>query len=178
MKREVGIPNKCTGSVMNNRSGDSIVRSTGTSSHSSFLIKSMIHYECYTDGAYSSARNQGGIGIVFLRNGERVMDYSKGFKDTTNNRMEIGAALYILKCFKRPVDKITIYTDSMYVIGCATLGWKRKKNIELWKQFDEEYRRVSKLCPSITFQHVKGHAENKWNNYVDQLAVAASHELL
>lgn len=138
----------------------------------------MINYECYTDGAYSSARNQGGIGIVFIRNGEKVFEYSKGFKDTTNNRMEIFAALAALKALVKPVDTITIYTDSMYVIGCATLGWKRKKNVVLWESFDREFTRVSKLCPNIQFQHVKGHADNKWNNYVDRLAVAASQELL
>ena len=138
----------------------------------------MANYECYTDGAYSSARNQGGIGVVFLRNGQKVLEYSKGFKDTTNNRMEIGAALAVFKCFRKPVESITIYTDSMYVIGCATLGWKRNKNLALWKMFDTEYERVSKLCPNIEFQHVKGHADNQWNNYVDKLAVNASQELL
>lgn len=138
----------------------------------------MISYECYSDGAYSSSRNQGGVGIVLLRNKQKVFEFSKGFKDTTNNKMEIVAALMVLKCFKKPVDHITIFTDSMYVIGCATLGWQRKKNIFLWKLFDEEYTRVSALCPNIEFQHVKGHADNKWNNYVDKLAVNASQELL
>lgn len=138
----------------------------------------MINYECYSDGAYSSARNQGGVGVVFIRNGIKVFEYSKGFKNTTNNKMEIAAALMVLKCLKKPIDSLTIYTDSMYVIGCATLGWKRKKNILLWKIFDEEFERISKLCPVIKFQHVKGHAGDKWNNYVDKLAVSASQELL
>lgn len=138
----------------------------------------MISYECYTDGAYSSVRNQGGIGVVFLRNGKKVFEKSQGYKDTTNNQMEIVAALLVLKSFKSPVDSITIYTDSMYVIGCATRGWKRKKNVMLWQVFDLEFERVSKLCPNITFQHVKGHADNYWNNYVDKLAVSASQELL
>lgn len=138
----------------------------------------MINYECFTDGAYSASRDQGGVGIVFIRNNQKVFEYSRGFKNTTNNRMEIGAVLLTLSCFNAKVDSITIYTDSMYVIGCATLGWKRKKNKVLWDQFDKEYQRVSKLCSNITFQHVKGHAENKWNNYVDKLAVSASHELL
>lgn len=138
----------------------------------------MINYECYTDGAYSSIRNQGGIGIIFIRNNQKVFEFSKGFKNTTNNRMEIGAVLLTLSCFNAKVDSITIYTDSMYVIGCATLGWKRKKNKALWRQFDEEFKRVSELCPAIIFKHVKGHAENKWNNYVDKLAVSASHEIL
>ena len=138
----------------------------------------MINYECYTDGAYSSVRNQGGIGIVFLRNGKKTVEYSRGFKQTTNNKMEILASLFALKCIKTPIDSLTIYTDSMYVIGCATLGWKRKKNVVLWEAFDREMKRVSSLCPNIKFQHVKGHSENHWNNYVDHLAVNASHELL
>jgi ribonuclease HI len=138
----------------------------------------MINYECYTDGAYSSSRNQGGIGVVFLKNGEKISEYSKGFKNTTNNRMEISAALAVFKCFKKPIDSLIIYTDSMYVIGCATLGWKRKKNVKLWQIFDKEFNRISKLCPNIQFKHVKGHAENYWNNYVDKLAVNASQELL
>lgn len=138
----------------------------------------MITYEIYTDGAYSSARNQGGVGIVFLKNGNKVFEYSHGFKNTTNNRMEIRAALLALKCFKQSVDSIIIYTDSMYVIGCAILGWKRKKNINLWNEFDKELERVSKLCSDITFKHVKGHDSNYWNNYVDKLAVEASQELL
>lgn len=138
----------------------------------------MINYECYTDGAYSSVRNQGGIGIVFLRNGEKTVEYSRGFKQTTNNKMEILASLFVLKSIKSPIDSLTIYTDSMYVIGCATLGWKRKKNVVLWEAFDREMKRISSLCPNIKFQHVKGHSENHWNNYVDHLAVNASHELL
>ena len=138
----------------------------------------MINYECYTDGAYSSVRNQGGIGIVFLRNGEKTVEYSRGFKQTTNNKMEILASLFALKSIKAPIDSLTIYTDSMYVIGCATLGWKRKKNVVLWEAFDREMKRVSSLCPNIKFQHVKGHSESHWNNYVDHLAVNASHELL
>lgn len=138
----------------------------------------MINYECYTDGAYSSTRNQGGVGIVFLRNGTKILEYSRGYKKTTNNQMEITAALIALKGFKKSVDSIIIYTDSMYVIGCATLGWKRNKNKILWKLFDEEFKRVSQICPNIKFQHVKGHSENTWNNYVDKLAVQASHELL
>ena len=105
----------------------------------------MINYECFTDGAYSSSRNQGGVGIVFIRNNQKVFEFSRGFKNTTNNRMEIGAVLLTLSCFNAKVDSITIYTDSMYVIGCATLGWKRKKNKALWNQFDQEFQRVSKL---------------------------------
>ena len=96
--------------------------------------------------------------------------------------MELGAIILGLRAFKKPVDSIIIVSDSMYCIGCATQGWKRKKNQELWKAFDKEYARVSTLCPNITWKHVKGHQDDdseltKWNNYVDKLAVRASHEV-
>ena len=138
----------------------------------------MINYECYTDGAYSPLRDQGGVGVVYIRNGIKLFEYSKGFKKTTNNRMEILAVLVVLRSIKSKIDTLTIYTDSMYVIGCATLGWKRNKNLAMWNMFDSELARVSKLCPNIQFQHVKGHSNNQWNNYVDKLAVNASQELL
>lgn len=138
----------------------------------------MINYECYTDGAYSPARDQGGVGVVYIRNGIKLFEYSKGFKKTTNNRMEILAVLVVLRSIKSKIDTLTIYTDSMYVIGCATLGWKRNKNLAMWNMFDSEFARVAKLCPNIQFQHVKGHSNNQWNNYVDKLAVNASQELL
>ena len=138
----------------------------------------MINYECYTDGAYSLSRDQGGVGVVYIRNGVKLFEYSKGFKKTTNNRMEILAVLVVLRSIKSKIDTLTIYTDSMYVIGCSILGWKRNKNLVLWNMFDSELARVSKLCPNIKLQHVKGHANNQWNNYVDKLAVNASQELL
>lgn len=138
----------------------------------------MINYECYTDGAYSPSLNQGGVGIVYIRNGIKLFEYSKGFKKTTNNRMEILAVLVVLRSIKSKIDTLTIYTDSMYVIGCATLGWKRNKNLALWNMFDSELARVLQLCPNMQFKHVKGHSNNQWNNYVDKLAVNASQELL
>ena len=138
----------------------------------------MNRYECYTDGAYSFSRNQGGVGIVFIKNDEKIFEFSKGFKNTTNNQMEIVAVLMVLKSIKSKIDHLIIYTDSMYVIGCATLNWSRKKNITLWNKFDEEFKRVSNLCPTIEFKHVKGHSNNQWNNYVDKLAVEASKELI
>lgn len=138
----------------------------------------MVNYECYTDGAYSSSRDQGGIGIIFLRNGRKVLEYSRAFKKTTNNQMELGAVITVLQTIKKNIDSLVIYTDSMYVIGCATLGWKRKKNTLLWKKFDSEMERVRQLCPNIEFKHVKGHASDKWNNFVDKLAVSASQEFL
>ena len=80
------------------------------------------------------------------------------------------------------IDSLTIVSDSMYVIGCVTKGWKRKKNVKLWEEFDRQYSRVKELCPKIEFIHVRGHQKDdselaKWNNYVDKLAVNASKQI-
>lgn len=136
-----------------------------------------MNYELYTDGAYSSSRNQGGIGFVILKDGELVASYSKMYKNTTNIKMELLAVIHGLMAFKKPIDSLNIYTDSMYVIGCSTLGWKRKANQKYWALFDKVLKDFKKLCPNIKLNHVKGHADNKWNNMVDNLAVNASKEV-
>ena len=99
------------------------------------------------------------------------------YQHVTNNKMELGAVIIALRMIKGEIDSLTIYTDSMYVLGCATLGWKRKKNALLWEEFDKQYKRVQELCPKIEFVHVKGHAGNKYNEIVDDLAVKASQEI-
>lgn len=128
----------------------------------------------YTDGSYSTLKDQGGIGIVMLEDGVKSLEYSNMYKRTTNNQMELGAVIIALRLVKKPYDSIVIYTDSQYVIGCATLGWKRKKNVKLWLEYDTQMSRVSKLCPDIAFQHVKGHNGDQWNEYCDKIAVKAS----
>lgn len=137
----------------------------------------MGQYTLITDGAYSSSRDQGGIGLVFLKNGEKILEYSKMYKGVTNNMMELGAVIVGLRLIKKPIDSLVIITDSMYVIGCATKGWKRKKNVALWQEFDTQYERVKALCSDIRFEHVKGHDGDKWNEYCDKLAVKASQSV-
>ena len=131
----------------------------------------------YTDGAYSSSRDQGGIGLVILSDGKPVQQFSKMYKHTTNNQMELGAIIIVLRAIKGPIDSLTIYTDSMYCIGCATLGWKRKKNQKMWEEFDKQYERVKTLCPNIKFEHIKGHNGDKYNEICDKLAVKASQSI-
>jgi ribonuclease HI len=135
------------------------------------------NYTLITDGAYSPIRDQGGVGIVFLREDEKILEYSKSFKGVTNNQMELGAVILGLRFIKSPIDSLTIVSDSMYVIGCATLGWKRKKNVKLWEEFDKQFSRVKQLCPDIKFKHVKGHTGDKWNEYCDKLASNATQLL-
>lgn len=134
-------------------------------------------YTLITDGAYSSSRDQGGIGLVFLKEDKKILEYSKMYKGVTNNMMELGAVITGLRFIKRPIDSLTIVSDSMYVIGCATKGWKRKKNVKLWEEFDKQFERVKQLCPNVEFKHVKGHSGDKWNERADKLAVTASQKL-
>lgn len=138
----------------------------------------MNNYIIYTDGAYSSKRNQGGVGIVILKDDKLIQRFNKAYKNTTNNRMELIAVITALKAVQKEINSLIIYTDSMYVIGCATLDWKRKKNILLWKVFDEALEKAQSLVKSqITFEHVKGHEGDKYNEICDTLAVRASqHE--
>ena len=125
--------------------------------------------EVYTDGAYSSSRNQGGLGIVFIKDDKVIAKFSKTYKNTTNNRMELMAVIIALRSIKDE-NEITIYSDSMYVIGTATQGWKRKKNLDLWEKYDA----VIDSFKTVTFKHVKGHSTNMFNNLCDEMAVAAS----
>lgn len=135
----------------------------------------MVKYEIYTDGAYSPNKDVGGVGIVILRDGQVVQQFSKDFKHTTNNKMELIAVILALKAVKQPVDNLIIYSDSMYVIGCATLGWKRKKNQLLWEMYDECFSKAQEFVKTpIQFVHIKGHNGNKYNEICDTLAVNAT----
>lgn len=141
-----------------------------------------MNYTLICDGAYSSARDSGGLAFVFLRDGKLILEYSKKVEHTTNNRMELGAIITGLLAIKKPIDSLTIVSDSMYCIGTITKNWKRKKNQDLWGIFDLVYSRVKKLCSNIQFVHTKGHQKDdseftKWNNHCDKLAVAASQKL-
>lgn len=117
----------------------------------------------FADGAYSSLRNQGGWAFYIPK--DNILKYN-GLVNTTNNRMEILACIKVFAYLinNNIKDDITLYTDSMYVIGTATKNWQQKKNKDLWEVF-------FKLIPeNITFQHVKGHSGDENNNKVDTWA--------
>lgn len=134
--------------------------------------------QIYTDGAYKSSIDQGGIGIVWIKDNKVFKKYSKGFKHTTNNKMELIAMLCAFKSIKTSMEEVEFISDSQYVLGCLTKGWKKKKNIELWNILDKEYERVKSLVKNIKFTHVRGHQDCFGNNLADELASNASLELL
>lgn len=129
----------------------------------------------YTDGACHGSTGIGGIGIVFVNNNEIIYQFNKQYTNTTNNRMEITAIIYALHAISKPINSITIYSDSQYALGCITKGWKRKKNIDLWNLFDKVYNTAKSFCSDIQFTWVKGHNINEFNNIADKLAVEASN---
>lgn len=138
----------------------------------------MNHITIYTDGAYSSSRKQGGVGVVFVKNDSVVGTISKMFQNVTNNKMELAAVIMALKnVLKNKWEDVTIVTDSQYVIGCATQGWKRKKNERLWYRFDLLKQELDSRKININFNWVHGHNGDKYNEIADKLAVEASQEL-
>ena len=127
----------------------------------------------YTDGAYSSSRNQGGWAFVVIQDNKVIYKEYDGLINTTNNRMEIMGMLKALEWINKnsiPLP-IKIYTDSMYVIGTLTLNWKMKKNIDLWQIL------IPLVNKDIDYLHVKGHDGNKFNEECDKWAVFGSNLL-
>ena len=90
-------------------------------------LKIVNNYILAVDGAYSSKFNQMGIGILFIKDDKEIIRYSNSYKGGTNNIAEMMALLVGLRMIKNPINSLTIYSDSMYVIGCLTKNWARKK---------------------------------------------------
>lgn len=142
----------------------------------------MINYQIFTDGSYRSSKNRMGIGVIWLKNGEKVYQYSKGIKGGTNNIAELSAIYVALRSIKNNINSLVIYSDSEYSIGCITNeAWKPKKNIQLIQTIKNQLIETQKLVSTpIEFVHVRGHQKDtseftKWNNLVDNLAQAESN---
>lgn len=124
----------------------------------------------YTDGAYAPSRNKGGWAFVVIKDNKKIHSSFFGEEETTNNRMEIQAVIEaIIWAKENKLTEIEIFTDSMYVIGTMSKNWKRNKNHDLWEILDELV-----LNMTISWNHVKGHEGDKYNELCDALAVEAS----
>ena len=137
----------------------------------------------YTDGACSGNPGPGGWGALLIaRDGEEVVkrrELKGGEAQTTNNRMELLAAINALEALERPA-RLTVITDSAYVKGGITAwlhGWKRNgwrtstrkpvKNEDLWRRLDDAQARHD-----VIWEWVKGHAGHPENERADELARA------
>jgi ribonuclease HI len=118
----------------------------------------------YADGSCLGNPGPGGWGVVLVGNGGSRLEFSGAAPCTTNNRMEITAAIEALR--KLPPDvEVTLCTDSQYLVKTMTLGWKRRENLDLWKVLDVEAARRK-----VRWQWVRGHSGHSFNERADELA--------
>lgn len=131
----------------------------------------------YTDGACSGNPGPGGWAAI-LKFGAHEKEILGFEEDTTNNRMELKAALEALKCLKEPCD-VELYSDSAYLTNGFIKNWVKNwksndwiktdktevKNVDLWSELDE-----LNDMHAITWVKLKGHSDNEFNNRCDKLA--------
>ncbi len=134
----------------------------------------------YTDGACSGNPGAGGYGVVMLY-GTARKELSGGYVKTTNNRMEVLAAIKGLEALKEPCA-VKLYSDSKYVVDAIEKGWAKKWRSQGWMRNNKEkasnvdlWERLLALLEihQVSFIWVKGHADNPENERCDQLARAA-----
>lgn len=135
----------------------------------------------YTDGACSGNPGPGGFGTI-LKYGKHEKEISGGEAITTNNRMELSAVIAGLKALKEPC-KVSVYSDSKYVVDAVNLGWAEKWRKNGWKRSNKEpalnidlWEKLLALINihKVSFHWVKGHAGHPENERCDALAVAES----
>lgn len=141
----------------------------------------------YTDGACRGNGKEntiGGFGIVLMYN-DIKKEIKRGFRDTTNNIMELSAVIEALSILKEPCE-VKLYSDSAYVINAINQNWIKNwqkngwktaskepvKNRELWEKLIELVN-----IHKVEFIKVKGHSDNEFNNRCDKLANEAMDEM-
>lgn len=146
---------------------------------------SRVHVTIYTDGACSGNPGPGGWGAILMV-GEHKKELSGSENETTNNRMELYAAIEALSALKKPCE-VKLHSDSAYLVNAFTNGWiqswmkndwrksdkKPVENKDLWEQLVELTGKHA-----VTFVKVKGHSDNEFNNRCDEMAVAAYRALM
>ena len=134
----------------------------------------------YTDGGCLGNPGPGGFGVVLMCGGHRK-ELSEGYKLTTNNRMELLACIKGLEALKRPC-RVTLHTDSQYVVNGISKGWAQRWRANGWKRNKKDkainpdlWGRLLDLCAEheVSFKWVKGHAGHKENERCDYLANSA-----
>ena len=137
----------------------------------------------YTDGACIGNPGPGGYCAVLLYHGHR-RELSGGYRRTTNNRMEMMAAIVGLEALKEKC-KVTLYSDSEYLVKAVTKGWARRWRANGWKRSKRAkvlnpdlWKKLLRLCEhhEVQFSWVKGHAGTLENVRCDELAMEAARQ--
>lgn len=132
----------------------------------------------YTDGGAEPNPGPGGYGVVLIY-GDRRKELSGAFRSTTNNRMEILAAIAGLEALKKSC-KVQLHSDSKYLVDAMTQGWVRRWKAKDWWRTKKEqavnsdlWERLLALCDrhQVEFTWVKGHAGNLENERCDQISM-------
>ncbi|HUA36291.1 MAG TPA: ribonuclease H [Candidatus Binataceae bacterium] len=123
----------------------------------------------YADGSCLGNPGPGGWGVLLIAPDGSRKELNGHDPTTTNNRMEILAAVEGLRA-TAPGSSVVLRSDSQYVINTMKLGWKRNKNHDLWKLLDDEQARRR-----VTFEWVRGHNGDRFNDRADELAVMGSN---
>ncbi len=139
------------------------------------------HVTIYTDGGALGNPGPGGYGVV-LKHGEHRKELSGGFRRTTNNRMELLAAIEALRALKARC-RVTLHTDSKYMVNGITKGWAKRWRANDWMRNERDpalnpdlWETLLDLCAqhNVRFVWVKGHAGNPDNERCDELAKEAA----
>ncbi|MBW1637317.1 MAG: ribonuclease HI [Deltaproteobacteria bacterium] len=138
----------------------------------------------YTDGSSLNNPGPGGYGAVIIESG-RKKELSGGFRLTTNNRMEMMAAIVALRNLTTETKPVLLYSDSRYLVNGITKGWAKKWRSQGWKKSDGKdalnidlWQELLDLTGDldVEFRWVKGHAGNPMNERCDRLAVGAARQ--
>jgi ribonuclease HI len=143
--------------------------------------KQIPEVEIYTDGGCINNPGPGGFGSILLYGNHRK-ELSGGFRLTTNNRMEILAAIKGLEALKEPC-RVMIYSDSQYLVNAIEKGWAVRWRSNGWRRNRKEkainpdlWEKLLQLCEQheIRFQWIRGHVGTEENERADQLAKEAA----
>lgn len=131
----------------------------------------------YTDGASRGNPGRGGYGTILMYRQHRK-ELTAGYRQTTNNRMELLAVIVGLEAIKKPGSEVKVYSDSQYVVDAVNKGWvwtwqrkgfKGKKNPDLWRRFIDIYKQHD-----VKMHWIKGHSGIPENERCDVLAVESA----
>jgi ribonuclease HI len=119
----------------------------------------------YTDGGCDPNPGKGGWAAILIKPDGSIQEISGCIPETTNNRMEMTAVLMALRALPTADDQVTVRSDSELLVKTLKGQYRRRMNLDLWQEIDQEVKRFS----AISFEWVRGHAGDRYNERADRL---------